>query len=90
MGPRNNFLPILASTSRTQFCLLSLPGCPSVIFLDEPTSGLDSRGALVVMRAMKRIADSGRTVCSTVHQPSGVSKKLVTFVIASPSPPDLI
>lgn len=43
-----------------------------VIFLDEPTSGLDSRGALVVMRAMKRIADTGRTVCSTVHQPSGV------------------
>lgn len=49
-----------------------LSGSPSVIFLDEPTSGLDSRGALVVMRAMKRIADTGRTVCSTVHQPSGV------------------
>jgi ABC-2 type transporter len=41
-----------------------------VIFLDEPTSGLDSRGALVVMRAMKRIAESGRTVCATIHQPS--------------------
>ena len=26
----------------------------------EPTSGLDSRGALVVIRAMRRIADSGR------------------------------
>ncbi|CAB9510945.1 Pleiotropic ABC efflux transporter of multiple drugs CDR1 [Seminavis robusta] len=48
-----------------------LAGSPAVIFLDEPTSGLDSRGALVVMRAMKRIADQGRTVCSTVHQPSG-------------------
>jgi ABC-type multidrug transport system ATPase subunit len=34
-----------------------LAGSPSVLFLDEPTSGLDSRGALVVMRAMKRIAD---------------------------------
>jgi ABC-2 type transporter len=45
-------------------------GSPSVIFLDEPTSGLDSRGALVVMRAMKRIAESGRTVCATIHQPS--------------------
>lgn len=41
-----------------------------MIFLDEPTSGLDSRGALVVMRAMKRIADTGRTVCATIHQPS--------------------
>jgi ABC-type multidrug transport system ATPase subunit len=47
-----------------------LAGSPSVIFLDEPTSGLDSRGALVVMRAMRRIADSGRTVCATIHQPS--------------------
>lgn len=46
-----------------------LAGSPSVLFLDEPTSGLDSRGALVVMRAMKRIADTGRTVCATIHQP---------------------
>lgn len=46
-----------------------LTGSPSIIFLDEPTSGLDSRGALVVMRAMKRIAESGRTVCATIHQP---------------------
>jgi len=28
----------------------------------QPTSGLDARGALVIMRAMKRIADTGRTV----------------------------
>lgn len=47
-----------------------MAGSPSVIFLDEPTSGLDSRGALVVIRAMRRIADSGRTVCATIHQPS--------------------
>uniref|UniRef100_A0A7S4MWX6 ABC transporter domain-containing protein n=1 Tax=Odontella aurita TaxID=265563 RepID=A0A7S4MWX6_9STRA len=47
-----------------------LAGSPSVIFLDEPTSGLDSRGALVVIRAMRRISDSGRTVCATIHQPS--------------------
>lgn len=47
-----------------------LAGSPSVIFLDEPTSGLDSRGALLVMRAMKRICDTGRTVCATIHQPS--------------------
>jgi len=43
---------------------------PSVIFLDEPTSGLDARSASIVMRGLKRIADSGRAVCATIHQPS--------------------
>lgn len=33
-------------------------------------SGLDSRGALVVIRALRRISDTGRTVCCTIHQPS--------------------
>jgi ABC-type multidrug transport system ATPase subunit len=47
-----------------------LAASPSIIFLDEPTSGLDSRGALIVIRAMKRIAETGRTVCATIHQPS--------------------
>jgi ABC-type multidrug transport system ATPase subunit len=27
-------------------------------------------GAVVIMRAMKKIADTGRTVCATIHQPS--------------------
>jgi len=49
---------------------VELAGSPSILFLDEPTSGLDSRGALVVMRALKRIADTGRTICATIHQPS--------------------
>jgi len=43
---------------------------PSIIFLDEPTSGLDARAASIVMRGLKRIAESGRTVCATIHQPS--------------------
>ncbi len=43
---------------------------PSVIFLDEPTSGLDSRAARIVMRAVRRVAASGRTVLCTIHQPS--------------------
>ena len=37
-------------------------------------SSLDSRGALVVIRAMRRIADSGRTVVATIHQPSAAGK----------------
>ena len=41
-----------------------------VVFLDEPTSGLDSRAAAIVMRVIRRVASSGRTVICTVHQPS--------------------
>jgi len=43
---------------------------PNILFLDEPTSGLDSRAALQVMRAIKRIAMTGRSVICTIHQPS--------------------
>ncbi|XP_059640099.1 pleiotropic drug resistance protein 3-like isoform X2 [Cornus florida] len=43
---------------------------PSVIFMDEPTSGLDARAAAIVMRAVKNVVDTGRTVVCTIHQPS--------------------
>jgi ABC-type multidrug transport system ATPase subunit len=43
---------------------------PSVIFLDEPTSGLDAPSAARVMKAVRRIAATGRTVLCTIHQPS--------------------
>ncbi|KAJ0035986.1 hypothetical protein Pint_24206 [Pistacia integerrima] len=43
---------------------------PSIIFLDEPTSGLDARAAAIVMRAVKNVVETGRTVVCTIHQPS--------------------
>lgn len=43
---------------------------PSIIFMDEPTSGLDARAAAIVMRAVKNIANTNRTVVCTIHQPS--------------------
>ncbi|XP_057798300.1 pleiotropic drug resistance protein 3-like isoform X2 [Salvia miltiorrhiza] len=43
---------------------------PSIIFVDEPTTGLDARAAAIVMRAVKNIADTGRTIVCTIHQPS--------------------
>lgn len=41
-----------------------------VLFADEPSSGLDSRAAAIVMRVLRRVASTGRTVIVTVHQPS--------------------
>ncbi|KAL3714536.1 hypothetical protein ACJRO7_006451 [Eucalyptus globulus] len=43
---------------------------PSIIFMDEPTSGLDARAAAIVMRAVKNIVSTGRTIVCTIHQPS--------------------
>ncbi|XP_058191654.1 pleiotropic drug resistance protein 3-like isoform X2 [Rhododendron vialii] len=43
---------------------------PSIIFMDEPTTGLDARAAAIVMRGVKNVADTGRTIVCTIHQPS--------------------
>lgn len=49
---------------------VELAASPPIIFLDEPTSGLDARAAAIVVRALRNIADTGRTVIATIHQPS--------------------
>ena len=43
---------------------------PSILFCDEPTSGLDSYMAGHVVDLMRELANQGRTVISTIHQPS--------------------
>ncbi|CAH9100024.1 unnamed protein product [Cuscuta epithymum] len=43
---------------------------PHILFLDEPTSGLDSASAFFVVQALKNISRDGRTVISSIHQPS--------------------
>ncbi|PQM37982.1 pleiotropic drug resistance protein 3-like [Prunus yedoensis var. nudiflora] len=43
---------------------------PSIIFMDEPTTGLDARAAAIVMRAVKNVANTGRTIVCTIHQPN--------------------
>ncbi|KAJ6852276.1 ABC transporter G family member 22 [Iris pallida] len=43
---------------------------PSLLFLDEPTSGLDSTTALRIVQVLHDIAETGKTVITTIHQPS--------------------
>lgn len=43
---------------------------PSLLFLDEPTSGLDSTTALRLVQMLRQISQVGRTVVTTIHQPS--------------------
>ncbi|XAR64816.1 hypothetical protein NMG60_11008668 [Bertholletia excelsa] len=43
---------------------------PSILFLDEPTSGLDSTTAMRIIEILQDIAAAGKTVITTIHQPS--------------------
>ncbi|KAJ4725338.1 ABC transporter G family member [Melia azedarach] len=43
---------------------------PSLLLLDEPTSGLDSTSANKLLQILQKVAKAGRTVITTIHQPS--------------------
>ncbi|CAI7867229.1 unnamed protein product, partial [Closterium sp. NIES-54] len=43
---------------------------PSMLLLDEPTSALDSSTALRIIQVIRNLAKSGRSVITTIHQPS--------------------
>eukprot|EP00644_Phytophthora_capsici_P006568 jgi/Phyca11/9314/fgenesh1_pm.PHYCAscaffold_36_\ len=49
---------------------VELAAQPSVLFLDEPTSGLDARSAKLIMDGVRKVANTGRTIVCTIHQPS--------------------
>ncbi|EGF82438.1 hypothetical protein BATDEDRAFT_86245 [Batrachochytrium dendrobatidis JAM81] len=42
---------------------------PSVLVIDEPTSGLDAFTAHHIMLTLKNLAQSGRTIVCSIHQP---------------------
>ena len=42
---------------------------PSILFLDEPTTGLDATSAFHLVKTLKHLASTGRTIIITIHQP---------------------
>ena len=42
---------------------------PSILFLDEPTTGLDTTSAFHLVKTLKHLANTGRTIITTIHQP---------------------
>ena len=60
---------------------------PAVLFLDEPTSGLSSEDTLTVMRLLRTLADEGRTILLTIHQPSlEAYRQLDNLVVVAKDP----
>jgi ABC-type multidrug transport system ATPase subunit len=43
-----------------------------LLFIDEPTSGLDSQSSLAIVSLLRKLADNGQAVLSTIHQPSSI------------------
>ena len=49
---------------------LQIVKSPSLLFLDEPTSGLDAHTSAKLVSSLRDLANEGRTVVATIHQPS--------------------
>ncbi|CAG9314069.1 unnamed protein product [Blepharisma stoltei] len=73
----------LSGGERKRVCIgIELITEPLILILDEPTSGLDSFTAEIVVDLLLEQARKGRTVITTIHQPSsGVFSKFDRLVL---------
>ncbi|KAJ0770153.1 putative ABC-2 type transporter, P-loop containing nucleoside triphosphate hydrolase [Helianthus annuus] len=68
---RGTFVRGVSGGERKRVCIgLEIIINPSLLFLDEPTSGLDSTTALKFIEPLQVIAETEKTVITTIHQPS--------------------
>ncbi|XP_009593646.1 ABC transporter G family member 21 [Nicotiana tomentosiformis] len=54
---------------------------PSLLLLDEPTSGLDSTTAQRIVATLRWLARGGRTIVTTIHQPSSKLYRMFDKII---------
>ncbi|CAF4861518.1 unnamed protein product [Rotaria socialis] len=78
------FLRGVSGGEKKRTCIgMELVLSPKILFLDEPTTGLDAATANNVMHCLKRLAEKGRTIIFSIHQPRYSIFKLfdtVTFM----------
>lgn len=61
----------ISGGERKRVCIaVELVSDPCALFLDEPTSGLDAYTAEVLFKLLVKQAKKGRTIITTIHQPS--------------------
>lgn len=61
---------------------------PAILFLDEPTSGLSSEDAFKLVELLRKLADQGKTIIATIHQPGQeVFEKFDTLVFMGKDAP---
>lgn len=67
----NSRLCFLSGGERKKVALaVQLINDPPILFCDEITTGLDSYSAAHVIKTLKRVANQGKIVICTIHQPA--------------------
>ncbi len=67
-GP--NLKGISGGEKKRTSIVFELMSDPQVLVLDEPTSGMDSLTSFIIVNELKVLANQGKTIFLTIHQPN--------------------